>query len=153
MKDLYNSLSVAHLMDAQDITNHTDIGSDYVDVAPFDSAVFVVNYGTVTNTDASNKVLATLQECDTAPGTNTSWTDVATTDIQGAFTVVDGSGDDQTTQRVGYIGGKRYVRVKLDFTSAGANPDHCPVAIDAILSSARHGNPPLVTPTTAASTA
>ncbi len=151
MRDLYHNVKVVPLLEAQDITDHTDEPSLYVDLQGFDSAMVVVNYGTVTNTDANNKVVAKLQECDADPNLNASWADVAAADMQGTFTTVDGAADDQRVDAVGYIGSKRYLRVLLDFTSAGVNPDHCPVSIEAILSVARHGPASGITPTTGAS--
>jgi hypothetical protein len=153
MKDFLHPIYVAHLLDAKNITDHTDIGSDYVDMAGFEQVAVLVNFGAVTTIDTSNKVIPVLQECDTLPGTNTSWTDVAAGDILGAFTAVDGASDDQATQRVCYIGDARYLRVKLDFTSAGAQPDTCNVSIDVILASPRHGMAADQTVITAVSTA
>jgi hypothetical protein len=133
MKDLIHDIQVAQLMDPTDITNHTDVASKYVDLKSWNSAVLAVNYGTLTNVDASNKVIAVLQECDASPTLDASWTDVAAGDMFGAFSAVDSTDKDNTIQKVGYKGLKRYLRVKLDFTSAGTNPDHCPVGVSAIL--------------------
>lgn len=152
MKEFYHDVAIAHLLDAQDITDHTDTGSKYADLAGFQSALVLANVGAVSNTDASNKLVLTLQECDSAPGTNTSWTDVASADKIGSFTAIDGSSDDQTTMGVAYIGSKRYIRVKLDFTSAGSYPDHCLIGISALLGNARHGAASSITPTTGTST-
>jgi len=152
IRDIYHNMAIAHLLDSKDIVNHTDVGSDYVDLQGFEAALFKVNFGTVTNTDANNKVLPVLQVCDALPNLDASWADAATADIQGAFAAVLSAATDQLTQRVGYIGTKRYARVWLNFTSAGANPDHCPVSIDAILMSARHGPESGLTLTTGTST-
>jgi hypothetical protein len=154
MKDISTDIAIAHLMDAQDITNHTDVGSNYIDLQGFESAMAIVNLGTLTNQDANNCVIPVLQECDSAPGTNVSWSAVAAADTVGStFAVANSAATDQMTQRCGYIGSKRYLRVWLNFTSAGANPDHCPVSIDCILSDARHGAAASATLVTAVSTA
>lgn len=153
MKDFLHPIYVAHLLDAKNITDHTDVGTDYVDVAGFEQVAVLVNYGAVTTVDGSNYVIAVLQECDSAPATNTSWSACAAGDIIGAFTAVDGSSDDQKTQNVSYIGDARYLRVLLDYTSAGTHPNNCNVSVDAILSSARHGMAADQTVTTGTSTA
>jgi len=154
MIDLIHDVAVVHLKDATDITNHTDIGSNYVDMAGFNSAMFLVNIGALTNQDANNCVIPILQECDAAPATNGSWGACAAADIIGStFAVVNSAATDQLTQKAAYRGAARYLRVLLDFTSAGANPDHCPCSIDAIMFAARHGPASGVTPTSGTSTA
>ena len=153
MKDIYNDFKVVHLLDCKNIVDHTDIGTDYVDLQGFESAMVLVNYGAVATLGSADKVIAVLQECDSAPATNTSWTAVASTDYQGAFTVLDAATDDQCTQVVGYLGDKRYIRVLLDYTSAGTHPNGCYVSADAILGNARHGSAVDATPTSGTSTA
>lgn len=139
MKDLYTDIKIAHILDAKNITNHTDVGTNYVDLAGFESAVALINIGALTNQDADNKVIPILQECDSTPTANVSWSAVAVADMQGAFAAVTSASTDQCSQAVGYIGSKRYLRILLDFTSAGANPDNCNVSADVILGDARHG--------------
>lgn len=153
MRDLFNNVKVAHLLSAKDITDHTDVGTDYVDLQGFEAAAFLVNIGSVTNQDVSNKMLPVLQECDSAPGTNSSWAAVDSGNILGAFTVCDtATTDEDLTQIVSYIGTKRYVRVWLNFTSAGSYPDHFLLSVDAILANARHQPASALTVTTGAST-
>ena len=139
MKDMYSCIRIAHILDAKNITNHTDIGSDYIDLAGWESATAFVNFGALTNQDANNWVIPVLQSCDSAPGTNVSWAAVPAADINGAFAAVNSASTDQCTQAVGYKGSKRYLRILLDFTSAGANPDNCNVSAGVILCAARHG--------------
>lgn len=50
-----------------------------------------------------------LQESDV--DTDGSYTDVGTADLQGSFTAVSGTAGTGVVQRVGYVGGKRYVRM------------------------------------------
>lgn len=149
MRELQHGMAVADLMVANDITNHTDVASKYASRAGFgDSPVTVlVNFGAVTNTDGSNKVLPVLQEATDGedPSLDASYADCAAGDVLGAFTVVDGAADDEVTQKVTYVGSAKYLRVLLNFTSAGANPDHCPVAIVACIPTQGTGTPGTIT--------
>lgn len=154
MKDILTDLKIVHALAAVDITDHTDEGVNYVDLAGYEGAIAMVNFGAVTNVDASNKVIPVLQHCDSAPATNASWAAVDAADIVGStFAAVLSATTDDLTQVAGYIGSKRYLRVVLDFTSAGTNPDHCPVSVNYILGCARHGAANASTPTTGTSTA
>ena len=40
MKDIYNDFKVVHLLDCADIVDHTDVGTNYVDLQGFESAMF-----------------------------------------------------------------------------------------------------------------
>jgi hypothetical protein len=101
--------------------------------------------GTFTGVDGSNYLTITLQESDTVVGTD--FTTVAAGDLVGAFTVVNASTKDQTSQMVGYIGSKRYIRVALTYTSTGISASL--VAVDAMLMRARRVPPTAPAPVTA----
>lgn len=73
-----------------------------VDLRGYDSAFGVVHFGDWTDGTWTPK----LQESDD----DTSYSDVAAADLQGAFTAVSGTAGENTVQRVGYIGAKRYIR-------------------------------------------
>lgn len=73
-----------------------------VDLQGYESAVAEVSLGAWTDGTWTPK----LQESDD----NTSFDDVGTGDLQGAFTAVSGTAGQNKIQRVGYIGAKRYVR-------------------------------------------
>lgn len=126
MKDLKNRVAVAHLLDAQSI--NTDTTTDYVDLAGFNSAVVLVNLGSATFSDASIQPI--LQESDTT--NDADFSDVDSADMIGSFSAVSDANHDQCTQAVGYIGTKRYIRVKLDITGSLT----IPVSVDAVLSDA-----------------
>lgn len=75
-----------------------------VDLLGFGGAMILVDLGLFTDGSFSFH----LEESDD----NSTFTDVDTSvDQLGSLTVVDGTDDDNTLQRVGYIGSKRYVRV------------------------------------------
>ena len=77
-------------------------------------------------------------------------TDVATADMQGAFTLIDATSEDVLIQTVGYIGSKRYVRVKLDFTTGTGGISSAPVAVMGLLGSADYY--PITAPAAVAAT-
>jgi GT2 family glycosyltransferase len=70
-----------------------------VDLRGFDASMAIVQSGAVTDGTHTPK----LQESDD----NSSYSDVVVNDLEGAFTVISAN----ATQRVGYKGGKRYIRV------------------------------------------
>lgn len=116
MKQLNNQIAVVHLMDPADLA-HSDTVSNILDMAGFDGAVVSVNVGALTGVDASNYLTPVLQESDTTTGTD--FTDVAASNIHGAFSKIDSTSKDQVVQTVGYAGKKRYIRVNLDYTGTG----------------------------------
>ncbi len=115
-RDLKNNIGIVTLLEAAD-QDHTDATSALLDTAEMPGAVLMVAIGALTGVDSSNYLTPILQECDTTVGT--SFTAVATGDIEGAFTKVDAGTEDSLVQYVGYKGGKRYVRVNLDYTGTG----------------------------------
>lgn len=99
-RDLKSAVNTAPtLSPALRAANGTGTG---VDVAGYDSAFVVFSSGDWTD----GTWTPTIQESDD----NTSFTDVGTADLQGAFTAVSGTAGEYTEQRVGYIGSKRYIR-------------------------------------------
>jgi len=141
-KDLHNHIATCMMREPADFT--ADATTNLVDLAGFESVDVLVTVGALTGVDGSNYLTVTLEECDTTVGT--SFTTVASTDLIGAFTVIDSTSEDSVQQRVGYIGGKRYLRVKLDETgtiSAGI------IGVTALLGNARHQVASTKTPTSA----
>lgn len=115
------------LLEPQSIA-FTDTASAILDTQNFGSAEIQVHYGTMASVATGEKVIAVLQESDTLAGTG--FGAVAAADMDGAFTVVDATSKDSCIQRVAYIGGKRYVRVNLDFTGSAITG---PVSVVGIL--------------------
>jgi hypothetical protein len=81
-----------------------------VDLQGYDAAMCLLAVGAWTDGTHTLK----LQESDD----NSVFSDVAAADLQGAFTVISGAGQQNAVQRVGYIGSKRYIRAAT--TVAGA---------------------------------
>jgi hypothetical protein len=95
-------------------TNGTVNGTD-IDTSGYESATALVHFGTWTDGTHTAK----LQEADDngsgAPGT---YADVAAAGLIQAFSAVSAAPGSNTVQEVGYIGGKRWIRLVM--TTSGA---------------------------------
>jgi hypothetical protein len=87
----------------------TENGGSF-EVADYHSACFVVDAGTWT--DGTHTI--EFQESDD----DSTWTAIADGDLDGSEPVIDGATDDDQQYYVGYMGNKRYVRVKNTVASA-----------------------------------
>lgn len=79
-----------------------------VDLVGWQTAVCVFSVGAWTDGSHTPK----LQES----ADNTTFTDVAAADLEGAFTAITGAGQQNAIQVVGYKGSARYVRVATTVT-------------------------------------
>ena len=118
LKDLHHDIGVTLLMEPVDAV-HTDRYSDIIDVQGngFKSVDILAIIAALTGVDGSNYLTPILQESDTtATG---DFTSVAAADMLGGlFTKIDSTSADRR-QRRGYIGAKRYIRLKFDYTGTG----------------------------------
>jgi len=144
MRDLYHNIAVVQLMAPVDITTN-DTYSSIVDLQDFEQCDIIVNLGVCTGATGNTYVTPILQDSDSL--TEADFAAVGATYYLGGLTKVDDVAEDNTVQRVGYVGSKRYLRVLMDVTSTMSN---VPVSITAILAGARH-NPPTA-PTVLATT-
>lgn len=144
MRDLYHNIAVVQLMAPVDITTN-DTYSSIVDLQDFEQCDIIVNLGVCTGATGNTYVTPVLQESDSL--TEADFSAVDSANCLGGFSKVDDVAEDNTIQRVGYVGSKRYLRVLMDVTSTMTN---VPVSITAILAGARH-NPPTA-PTALATT-
>ena len=117
----------------------TDANGTTVDTQGFESCMFVVNTGIEGDTlSGSVKFDFILQEStdDSTWSAVTSSTSVTegSVDSSGIFLTLDANGETPQVSQIGYIGGKRYVRVKTDAT--GTHSNGTPMSITAVL-----GNP------------
>lgn len=129
-RDLYSNIGIVHLLDAQDIAT-TDTASSILDLNGYEGAVIAVNFGAITTPDANSYITPVLQHSDTTAASDFATVDAA--DVIGAFTKIDAATEDQVTQKVGYIGSKRYIRVNLDITDADGGISACLVSVDGIV--------------------
>lgn len=139
MRDLMNNIATKlAIAPAVVVDNTAQVGS-VVDVAGFDSLTFVIVTGTLADADATFAVL--VEEGDQANLSDAAAVadkDLIGTEALAGFTFAA----DRVTRKIGYKGGKRYVR--LTVTPSG-NAGDAPLAAVAILGhpgSAPTANPP-----------
>jgi len=137
MRDISNRTKAVTCQDAKVFT--ADANGTTVDTQGFESVMFVVNSGIEGDTlSGSVKFDFILQESDddstfSAVTSSTSVTE-GSVDSSGIFLTLDANGETPQTSQIGYIGGKRYVRVKIDAT--GTHSNGTPMSIEVI-----KGNP------------
>lgn len=127
MRDLASNIAVVTALSPA--VQAATINGVAVDTLGFGSIAFVLNTGTIAG---AGDFGAKLQESDVS---GSGYTDVAAGDLVGAF---DATASADATEKVSYIGHKRFVRLALTKAggtsiAAGAvailgHPDHAPVA-------------------------
>lgn len=114
MKDLHNKIAVKDAVSPVATTGNTAITGLTIDRQGFNSVEFIATLGTITT--AGTTYTVEVQESDTTTGGD--FTAVADIDLLGteaAASFVDS--EINTSKKIGYVGIKRYVRVKV--TPAG----------------------------------
>jgi len=137
MRDISNRVKSVTCQDAKVFTSDTN--GTTVDRKGFESLMFIVNSGIEGDTlSGSVKFDFILEHSDddTTFTAVTSSTDVTETsvDSSGIFLTLDANGETPQTSQIGYIGNKRYARVKIDAT--GTHSNGTPISVQAVL-----GNP------------
>ena len=122
IRDLASNLSSLPSIGAQ--TRTTDLNGDGVDLRGFDSAMVLLAIGIGGITfDGTNRLEFVLQHSDD----NSAWAAVAQADVVGA--TVTGAGIIRAltaakaaadVQEIGYVGGRRFIRVVADFSGTHA---------------------------------
>ena len=103
-----------------------DANGTGVDLKGFESAMVVVNSGAEGDTlSGSVKFDFILEESDddstySAVTSSTSVTE-GSVDSSGIFLTLDANGETPQISQIGYIGGKRYIRCKIDATGTHSN--------------------------------
>lgn len=109
VRDLNDEVDVAQGLVPAVRTNGTFNGA-VVDLRGYDSALLVVSFGAYT--DGTHT--PSFQYSDDGASFSAS----AANEISGAFTAISSGAGANTTQRVGAVGGHRYVRTVLTVTGA-----------------------------------
>lgn len=124
MKDLHSNISpvaVLHAVAVEATGNSGDI-----DLAGFNSAEILVDAGADAGTglSSSHNLVFTLQHADDdGTGSAGSYANVAAADVlgvtpaSGVVLTIDSTDEDNTLYRIGYVGGKRFI--KLTWTETG----------------------------------
>lgn len=133
MRDLMNNIHVARaLSPAAAVTNNTAQVSQIIDRKGFDSLMFAILMGALVDADATFAVL--VEHGDAANLSDAAA--VADADLNGTEALAGFAfGDDDEVRKIGYVGGKRYVRLTI---TPAANTGNAFLAALAIL-----GNPGL----------
>ena len=127
-KDIKNQIGIFPVL--APIAYTATATSGILDTQGYESVAMAVSVGAFTFT-GTNKITVTMEESNTtATG---DFTTVASAQLIGAYTVLDAAADAGTTQKVGYTGNKRYLRVVL--TEAGTVSTV--VSVQGIVSNAR----------------
>lgn len=136
--DFHHSFSVARGIEPIAVgTTGTGKTSVAIPRDGYGGVEFIFEYGTVTATNAVFTVL--LTECDTTGGTFTSVADAdmlgteLTAGLAAAATRTSGTSKN-VKKKLGYIGGKSFVKVKLSSTVTAGTP----VSVTPLLFNARH---------------
>lgn len=144
MRDLDSKIKVVkHILGT---VTSTQTPANGVDLQGFDSAEVVVSIGAITNVGGSPAQSWTfaLQESDSVSSGFTAVSDDAVVligsgnndggvDGSGVFATVDAADEDDAVYRVGYIGGKRYIRV---VATAANTPGATAISVNMVLGNA-----------------
>jgi len=132
-REIYHAEKRVQLLDPVTLTSSQN--SDILDTAGFEALNLSVLIGQSGDTlSGSVKWDYKVQHGDQSDLSDAA--DVSADDLIGAFTTVDDAAEDETQQSVGYIGGKRYVRVVI--TATGTHTNGTPHAVLATLGHAIH---------------
>jgi len=110
IRDLRNAVDAAHSLEPAVRATGTLNGAG-VDLQGYNAAAMLVYFGAYTNGTHT----PSLEHSDD----NSSFSSVSAGELEGSFTAVSSSAGVNTTQRVGYKGGKRYLRAVMT-VAAGA---------------------------------
>jgi hypothetical protein len=127
MRDLHNNVHVKRAISPVVVTDNTPQVSQIIDRQGFESLEFVVQLGTLSDADTTTVVLV-------EDGDDSGLSDAAAvadeallgTEAVAAFTFAD----DNEPRKIGYIGGKRYVRLTV---TPSNNTGNIPIAAVALL--------------------
>jgi hypothetical protein len=129
MKDLYNNIDLKAVIDPIVGANASAPAEVVVDLAGCNAAVFGIYIGLEGSTlDGSNYWTWTMTHADDdGTGVAGSYTSVAAADVQGVtpasgvILTVDSPAEDNTLYKIGYIGGKRFVKITPAEVGTGPN--------------------------------
>jgi hypothetical protein len=141
MKDLYSNIIAAHVVNPVVGANSSAPAAVEVDLAGCNSAVFLISVGLEGSTlSGSNYWTWTMDHADdNGSGAAGSYANVAAADVQGVtpasgvVCTVDDPAEDNTLYKIGYIGGKRFVKITTAETGTGPNLPQAVIVIKGAL--------------------
>lgn len=139
MKDLMNNIDVKRAISPVSVADNTAQVSQIIDRRGFDSCTFVIATGSLADADVTFAVL--LEESDDS-GFSTS-NAVADADLLGTEALAGFQfDDDNECRKLGYVGGKRYLRLTTTPSGNASAAVLCAVAILGHPSLVPTANPP-----------
>jgi len=143
MRDLHNNIQVVPLIDPIVGNNDTEgTPANGLDTQGFDSAELIALLGQSGDTlSGAVKVDVVIEDSDDDttydPVTNADYVLVAADGVTaapdgtGLIATIDDPAEDETKIRIGYVGPRRYVQLRFDFT--GTHTNGIPIALLGIL--------------------
>jgi hypothetical protein len=137
MRDLYNELLVKQVEPSVTQTNDsTAFVGAIIDHQGYDSALYIINLGTMTDADVTGAVLLEEgDESDLSDAASVADADLLGTEAAAAFQY----DDDGEVRKLGYKGSKRYTR--LTITPTGNNSGALPIGVVCVLGHPHLGPP------------
>jgi acetyl-CoA carboxylase beta subunit len=94
------------------LSGTTAAAGDWIDMQGWEALTFSVSTGTVTDAGTTSGFSFEVQESDTTAAADaTAVADADLVGLESALTVTDDDADDTLVGSIGYVGGKRYVRI------------------------------------------
>ncbi|MDF1853602.1 MAG: hypothetical protein P1U85_22390 [Verrucomicrobiales bacterium] len=94
------------------LSGATPAAGDWIDMQGWEALTFTVSTGTVTDAGTASGFSFEVQESDTTAAADaTAVADADLVGLESALTVTADDDDDKLIGSIGYIGGKRYVRI------------------------------------------
>lgn len=123
-KDLYNKILQKVAFNTQAISTDTTTNGEIIDLQGFDSATFIIQSGSLTD-GTYTPLVHEGNESDLSDAGAVADADLIGTEADSAFTATD----DNKAKRLGYVGGKRYIRLSLVSASTSTGGTLSAVAV------------------------
>jgi len=107
-KDLYNKILQKVAFNTQAISTDTTTNGEIIDLQGFDSATFIIQSGSLTD-GTYTPLVHEGNESDLSDAAAVADADLIGTEAGAAFAATD----DNKAKRLGYVGGKRYIRLSI----------------------------------------
>lgn len=119
MRDLHNNIAIANALSGATIATNTTTDGAAVDCQGFDAAEIIVRSSAWTD----GAYAVSLVECDTSGG---AYTAVAAAQVLGAGQSI---GAANTVKKIGYLGSKRFIKVRITSTGTTSGSHLSAVAV------------------------
>jgi hypothetical protein len=123
-KDLYNKILQKVAFNTQAISTDTTTNGEIIDLQVFDSATFIIQSGSLTD-GTYTPLVHEGNESDLSDAGAVADADLIGTEAAAAFSATD----DNKSKRIGYVGGKRYIRLSLVSASTSTGGTLSAVAV------------------------